>query len=503
MTIKWQAILLIISLLSGIVRANNSRIPDFPESHKKLSEKTSFIKMEEELKTYSNKDYIHLNTIGQSSKKHSIYAVNINLKMREDQWSLMFIGQQHGDEPAGKEALLYLIKYLSENKDLVPVDINLWIIPMVNPDGAVADQRRNGQGADLNRDHILLSQPETRAVHKLFRKVEPHIFVDCHEFGRDSQSYLEKGWREWPLIMMDCSNNPFFNKELYKAGVEWCNYLKPWMNEQDHNYTRYFVGGTPPDEEQRYSTPEIDDARNGLGSYQGLSFIIESGIRHNTLDNPDKDLGQRVDAYLDIFRKFIYDRNFRERNSEIIKRARNAKLPKFTPTNYFWGNNGVRITDFKVIDLEADQVKEIKTPNFMNDMIVKKSVKTPDGYIIPANAAQNFQQLLDRQAINHNILQAGKIFTVEPCTLSAFEDSFDPIYCRYSGRQIVKKGPIQKHNFSPGSIIINLQDDLNSRRAVLLLEPLKLYGLFQYHTFKNMVDDKGELPIYRLIEQQE
>ena len=499
MYIKLKSNLFLILLILSFSSCN-SQLSNFPKSHKNVTSKTSYSQMQEHLKKYSSKDYIHLDTIGQSSQGHPIYAININRKKSEEQWSIMLAGQQHGDEPAGKEAILYLLKYMAEDKNLVPEDLNLWLIPMVNPDGAIANQRRNGRGADLNRDHILLSQPETQAIHTLFRKVEPHIFVDCHEFGRDSQSYLDKGWREWPLIMMDCANNPFFNRKLYKAGVEWCNYLKPWMKKRGHNYTRYFVGGIPPIEEQRYSTPEIDDARNGLGTYQGLSFIIESGIRHNTLDNPDKELGKRIDAYLDIFCKFIYDRKFRDKNSEIIKKARNAKLPEFFPTNYFWGNKGVKTTDFKVIDKETGKVEKIRTPDFMHDMIVKKSVRKPAGYIISAHAAQPFLQLLDKQAINYKILQEGKIFDVENCKLLRLEEKFDPVYSRYSGRQIVEKGPIQEHRFSPGAILIKLKDDLNSRRAVMLVEPLKLYGLFQYEDFKKFVSDNGILPIYRLIE---
>ena len=36
-----------------------------------------------------------------------------------------------------------------------------------------------------------------------------------------------------------------------------------------HAYARYHVGGPPPDEEVRPSTPEVDDGRNGLILVEG------------------------------------------------------------------------------------------------------------------------------------------------------------------------------------------------------------------------------------------
>ena len=43
--------------------------------------------------------------------------------------------------------------------------ISVVIVPRVNVDGAAADQRVLASGADANRDHLLLSQPEVRALH--------------------------------------------------------------------------------------------------------------------------------------------------------------------------------------------------------------------------------------------------------------------------------------------------------------------------------------------------
>ncbi|MBD3224013.1 MAG: hypothetical protein GF313_04750 [Caldithrix sp.] len=136
-------------------------------------------------------------------------------------WTLFFFAQQHGNEPAGKDALLYMLQYLSKNPGLLPPNIELWIMPMINPDGAVQNKQRNAADADLNRAHLLLEQPETWVLHQIYKKIKPHVAVDCHEFSRDSEGYSRKGWLEWPEIMMDCANNPLLHPGIYQSGKRW------------------------------------------------------------------------------------------------------------------------------------------------------------------------------------------------------------------------------------------------------------------------------------------
>ena len=80
---------------------------------------------------------------------------------------IWLIGQQHGNEPAGGEAMLALAAALSSGELASLLDrLSVVIVPRANPDGAAADRRVLASGADLNRDHLLLSQPETRALHQ-------------------------------------------------------------------------------------------------------------------------------------------------------------------------------------------------------------------------------------------------------------------------------------------------------------------------------------------------
>lgn len=194
---------------------------------------------------------------------------------------------------SGKDALLVLIRDIARNPALLPPDIDLYVMPMVNPDGAEAATRLNAAGADLNRDHMVLAQPETRALHQLARRIRPHLAADGHEFGMDTTYLSARGLNAWPQITMDAASHPLLPLYLREEGVRTVNQLSPALLRSGHTYRRYLVGGPPAEEEMRPSTPEAGDARNAMGSLGALSFIIEAGVFRKAPD-PQADLGTLI-----------------------------------------------------------------------------------------------------------------------------------------------------------------------------------------------------------------
>ena len=469
-----------------------------PADHREINKPVNYEQMKGFLEKLAGQEFISIETIGKTVAGRDLFVVKLDHKKSQDPWRVLFYAQQHGNEPAGKEALLYLIRQIAQKPDLLPDDVSLWIIPTVNPDGAEADQRRNKNGADLNRDHQTLAQPEIRALYTTFRLFMPHVSVDCHEFARDSEDFSGKGWLEWPLIMMDTANNPLFHPDIVSAGVRWVNQVAPYMEQKGHNYTRYHVGGVPPDEEQRFSSPEVDDGRNGLGAYGGLSFIIESGVQRSVKEGED-DLGLRVDAYLDLLTRFIYDDSHRAEDMKIVAQARSGSLPDFIPTNYFWGSLGQKITPVKVIDKQSAETRFIQTANFMTDMIIKKNVTTPAAYAIGAEQAEPFIRLLKDHDLKYEILASEKKYLAQGVELIEYADKEDEVYNRYAGRQVVKPQAPKEKAFGKGSIIVKL-DQLNSIRTILLLEPNMMYGIYNSQDYRKLVDENNILPVWRILE---
>ncbi len=97
---------------------------------------------------------------------------------------VLLVGQQHGDEPAGAEAVLALAQAVAAGRhDALLEHIDLVLLPRANPDGAASGSRGNAAGADVNRDHLVLRTPEAQAIAALLRQFDPAVVIDLHEHG--------------------------------------------------------------------------------------------------------------------------------------------------------------------------------------------------------------------------------------------------------------------------------------------------------------------------------
>ncbi|MDH3283921.1 MAG: M14 family zinc carboxypeptidase [Acidobacteriota bacterium] len=81
-----------------------------------------------------------------------------NPDVEEDEPGFKYIATMHGDEKVGTENCMQLINLLTDSygadqrlTDLVD-EVEIWIMPLMNPDGHTLAQRYNASGADLNRD---------------------------------------------------------------------------------------------------------------------------------------------------------------------------------------------------------------------------------------------------------------------------------------------------------------------------------------------------------------
>lgn len=489
---KTTTLLLTLALLASPLAAQ----PFMPADHRALTKTVSYAEMETLLKSLDGRGPVRVSVEGKTTQGRSLYLVRL-ARTESPSWNLLFYAQQHGDEISGKDALLYLIRDVAAHPEQLPEDTAVWILPMMNPDGAEAGTRVNGARADLNRDHMTLFQPETQALHRVVRRVRPDVAVDCHEFGRAPRAWRERGWEKWPDITMDRQNNPLFDRALVAAAERWMAAAAAASTAAGHPFARYWVGGLPPDDEQRHSAPDVDSAMNAIGAYGGLSFIIEAAARDGD-EAIAKELGNRVDAYLVLFRLFLEGKGRGADDAAAIRQSRARAMPPFLPVNYLWINPDAATTRFPVTETATGRTIGIPTANLMTTVAVKRSVTTPVAYAIERSAAREMGALLERHAIPFETLPAARSVEAEPCALLRVEVEFDDVYSRYDGRQIVRCEPSAARELEAGSLLVPLTGEA-AVRASLLLEPQALYGLYQYPTFRKLAGEKGALPVLRVV----
>jgi len=477
-------------------RLGGAATADLPEDHRTLARSTSYDGMAAFLKTVDGKGPVVVSVEGKTTQGRSLYLVHAAHRA-DAPFRILFYAQQHGDEVSGKDALLYLVRDIVRDPSRLPKDVDLWILPMMNPDGAEAGKRRNAAGADLNRDHVTLFQPETEALHRVARRVRPHLAVDAHEFGRDSEEWTKRGWEKWPDITMDGLNNPHFDAERIAAARKWVDEAAGAEQKAGHRFLRYWVGGAPPDDEQRHSAPDTDGGLNGIGAYGGLSFIIEAAVRHHAKD-PSADLGKRVDAYLVLFRRFLEGAGHRAGDFALVERGRKLPLPAFLPSDGLWVNPAGTVTDFPVVEVATGAVRKVPTANLMTEVAVKRTVPTPLGYAVVPEAAPEIAALLARHGLPFETLAAPRTVSAESCTLLRVEEEFDDVYSRYEGRAIVRREAPAARELATGSLWVALAGP-DAVRAALLLEPVAMYGLYQYPAYRALVPADGAIPVLRVV----
>ncbi len=130
-------------------------------------------------------DITELISIGTTVQGRQLWFMKItdNPGVEENEPEFKYLSTMHGDEPVGTENCLKFIDLLTDNYDSGTPDpdlkrlvdeVEIWILPMMNPDGNNAGSRYNAHGVDLNRDFPDLfydpnntpvgREPETGAV---------------------------------------------------------------------------------------------------------------------------------------------------------------------------------------------------------------------------------------------------------------------------------------------------------------------------------------------------
>ncbi|WP_347548536.1 M14 family metallopeptidase [Pseudalkalibacillus hwajinpoensis] len=243
---------------------------------------------------------LELVVYGQSVKGRDLYLAKFG-SMDEDNPTILFLTQQHGNETLTTEGALELIKYLSSNGENVQEilnNVNVLIAPRLNVDGAEGDvnfsledyvsgthTRYNANEVDLNRDHVDREQPETRALHQeVLQKYQPDYMIDLHHQGTQTTlgdtGELVSGSILYPT-------NEDVAREVREQSKKLGAVVYNAVESKGYGLLSKYPGG---------SAPTI--SRNGLAMEYGIATLLLEMRGMADHYREDYVLGQKSNGYL-------------------------------------------------------------------------------------------------------------------------------------------------------------------------------------------------------------
>jgi Zinc carboxypeptidase len=169
-------------------------------------------------------DLVKVFSIGKSVLGKDIWCIRVtNEKSNEEKLSCLITGCIHGNEWEGGESCLYLADYLLINfgaNDTITHILNsseIYIVPLLNPDGRQENTRWNENGIDLNRNfdidfgRLLPKRGAVFRFGKLFGVIKiPYIILGKYVFENCGRHpFSEPETQTMRDFMRELNNNDF------------------------------------------------------------------------------------------------------------------------------------------------------------------------------------------------------------------------------------------------------------------------------------------------------
>ncbi len=133
-----------------------------------------------------NKNIFNVNKAGESEEGRSINVITFG----EGITKVFLWSQMHGDESTATMAIFDILNFLSADDDFNPCrkkfkkKLNIYFMPMVNPDGAELFQRENYLNIDVNRDAVRKQTAEGRVLFNTFMDIKADFGFNLHDQDR-------------------------------------------------------------------------------------------------------------------------------------------------------------------------------------------------------------------------------------------------------------------------------------------------------------------------------
>jgi len=124
---------------------------------------------------------VRMQRAGDSVEGRAIYLIRVGTGTE----TILLWSQMHGDEPTATSAMLDLLHFFGRHPQEpwaaeILQKYTLLCVPMLNPDGAEKNQRRNAQHLDINRDALMLQSSEGRILKEIRDSYKPVLGFNLH-----------------------------------------------------------------------------------------------------------------------------------------------------------------------------------------------------------------------------------------------------------------------------------------------------------------------------------
>jgi len=187
------------------------------------------------------------------------------LKLGSGPLRILLWSQMHGDEPTATVALLDLLSHLGRTSGSAATEallsrLTLYLIPMLNPDGAERNERRNAQGIDVNRDALRLVSPEGRFLKSVRDRYQPKLGFNLH-----NQSGLVLAGPGGEQVALSVMSVPFDEagtetdgrRTTKRLAVKVQELVAPWAAGRVARYDMEYTARAFGDSMTRWGTPTL------------------------------------------------------------------------------------------------------------------------------------------------------------------------------------------------------------------------------------------------------
>lgn len=396
--------------------------------------------------------------------------------------NVLIFAQQHGNEPSGKEGALMLLRDIADGllNDLLE-KVNIILMPQVNPDGSDLNQRRNGNGMDLNRNHLIMTEPEVIGVHALYSKYNPEVTLDVHEYSPYGSAWKEWGFREDHDETFGAMTNINTSAELRTMQrSQFLPFIETYLTERGFSFNEYNVGGPPNKERIRNSTVDINDGRQSFGILGSFSMILEGKNGRDSIDN----IKRRAEGQCAAMTGFI---TYAAKNAESIRTAvakakKEAQQRKSVVIQMEHVGEGPQPQRY--LSYAAGKETTIVLDNYHTKVESRLAVQQPKGYLI-SKSDSLLIGFLKKHSMTYKPYAPAtgeKVFHYIPeyGTKPVFEEFELPVSSAV--KEQVKKVNAAKYYFVPIG-------QRTSTMMTLAFEPQSMINLLQYERFAYLMKE--------------